>query len=352
MNFNKESKMVLAIRKKINFKSLSAKQITVILLCIAFMIAFFMPIPFISAADDGDNTMPVATLAKVFTGIGAAIQEAMAPTSPIYQACIGDSSTLMTSTVAFRNILKSIAIFWVMSIAIMRCIHNIDQGKDPFTCVIKILLEIGFAGIIILYSDVIASLFVQLGAELVNDAIASGFKPDAVEIKINLGDNSVVNAFEKICETYVGSKAGQYVFNGMMLNVTSFDALLSGISQILAKFLVYQVLIEVGIRRIFCPLAVAEIYGEGLRSPGVRYIKKFVACFIKLIIAIASGWVAASVASSIVQGVLNMDFTSAGNPFQKIAHIEGSIMQLHAINFCIIGMIFKGGQLADEIVGI
>lgn len=343
--------MELTIKNHSLLKSLSDKKIMLILLLLAFIISF-CPLPSVSAATDGDNSMPLSMMKTICSGISESISDALKKDSPIYTACIGDDAEIMQATKTFRDVLKTIAVFWVCSIAMIRCIHNIDQGKDPFSCVIKILIEIGIVGLFIIYSDKIASLCVELGIGLVDEAATAGFNPESRKVDINLGDSGVANSIEKIFDIIIGSKAGQYVFNGMMQSNLRVAYVMSTISQLLAKFLVYQVLIEVGIRRIFTPLAVADVYGEGLRSPGVRYLKKFVACFLKLIIAMAAGWVAGAAVQRVADSILSLDITSGITAIpEQINKIEGGFAQINALSFCVLGMIFKGGQLADEIVG-
>ncbi len=91
-------------------------------------------------------------------------------------------------------------------------------------------------------------------------------------------------------------------------------------------------LLEIVVRRIVAPFAIVDIYEEGLRSPGFRYIKKYLATVLKLlliviiatllpvftnIIAISSDDL---LLSTVVLGVLYMSGGAAMSATDKIAN--------------------------------
>ena len=53
---------------------------------------------------------------------------------------------------------------------------------------------------------------------------------------------------------------------------------------LVCTFLVFMAVIEIRLRQLFSPLAVAWIAFEGGRSSGARYLKKYASCFIKIAI--------------------------------------------------------------------
>ena len=56
---------------------------------------------------------------------------------------------------------------------------------------------------------------------------------------------------------------------------------------IICIFLMFSSLFEIRIRMIFAPIAVASIAHEGARGAGVRFLKKYLACYIKIAIYFA-----------------------------------------------------------------
>ncbi len=108
--------------------------------------------------------------------------------------------------------------------------------------------------------------------------------------------------------------------------------------QIAAKFLALQILIEIGLRRFFAPLAVADVYAEGLRSPGVRYFKKYLAVFLKLAVAL----LACKIGTKLTEMIPTVDSVADGFSF---------VFDVLVINFTVIGMMFKGGEIANDVMG-
>ena len=51
---------------------------------------------------------------------------------------------------------------------------------------------------------------------------------------------------------------------------------------LVCMFLIFSAIFEVKVRQIFAPVAVAAIAYEGGRSTGVRFLKKYLACFVKI----------------------------------------------------------------------
>ena len=97
------------------------------------------------------------------------------------------------------------------------------------------------------------------------------------------------------------------------------------------NWVVFAVLIELGIRYIFTPIAIADLYSEGFHSNGMRWIKKMIAC------ALTGGLVYLVMFGA---NVLKTQLTG----FHP--------MQLTAINLTMCGAFVKMRQIADEIVGV
>lgn len=89
---------------------------------------------------------------------------------------------------------------------------------------------------------------------------------------------------------------------------------------------------------IYFPLGIANIYGNGLHSPGMRYMKKYAAACISGAIMVAI-----SVAGQAIQvAILNTD---------GVSKVTGPIYSL-AVTFVVVTMMFKSQSFANDIVGV
>lgn len=109
------------------------------------------------------------------------------------------------------------------------------------------------------------------------------------------------------------------------------DAIGGTIVNLAINWVVFAILIELAIRYIFTPIAIADLYSEGFHSNGMRWIKKLLSC------CIAGGLIYISMYAA---NVLKTQLTGI-HPLQTAA-----------INLTMIGFFAKSRQIADEIVGV
>lgn len=119
-----------------------------------------------------------------------------------------------------------------------------------------------------------------------------------------------------ICSLFGG--IGGTIGGGTLLNIA-------------INWVVFAILIELGIRYTFTPIAIADLYSEGFHSNGMRWLKKMLACALTgaLIYLVMYG-----------ANVIKTQLTG----FHPI--------QLTAINLTMTGFFVKTRQIADEIVGV
>ena len=101
-------------------------------------------------------------------------------------------------------------------------------------------------------------------------------------------------------------------------------------------------MIEIGIRRAFMPMAVAEVYQDGLRSPSARYIKKYFSCFLKLAIIIVINALVGTIVSA------NTNFDGSAGPDVAL----GQTTMLVVLSLTTVGMMFRASEFANDIVGV
>lgn len=106
-----------------------------------------------------------------------------------------------------------------------------------------------------------------------------------------------------------------------------------------AMYLIFSAVFEVKIRQIFAPIAVSTISYEGTRSSAVRFLKKYLACFLKIAIYFLIACIGALLTAYFFGQVV------------KSAKEVDLIMMLLANIIAAMAMMQSGG-IADEILGI
>lgn len=334
--------------KKIN-------QTTILLIVISCLTVFFTPRPQASVGsaaaagigytivnklaaagsaiiDVAENKWATDELEDIFKGPSDTMNEAI--------KIVGDQDGVTGKTFADKNesiinLFKYIGFFIAIIIAMTRFITNVESGKDPMECVFKILVEIGIVGVFMINLSEIVDKLGQLGFYLYQEV--SGSNGMLAQSTFNKAD------LEAILDGISGNRTGKYAWSNQVHQyLAPFSILNYGIN-VIVYMAVFQVVLETGLRRLFVPLAIADIYGEGWRSSGARYLKKYFGCFLKLIVMIAT----ISVASTTVEKMMIDNFAKSLNDdsFGAIAVMVLGVYAAEAM------MMLKAGELANDVVG-
>lgn len=213
---------------------------------------------------------------------------------------------------------------------------NGELGMDYW---LKIFLYTGVAVIVVLSIDQIMQSLFDLGAYIVNEmnvAVADEFKVTVDDSY--LGPISTLPG-GKYVEEIVKANSTEPTWYQMQ-NAGEFLTLLMIVvwaPMIICIFLIYSAVFEVTVRRLFAPIAVAMIAYEGGRSSGVKYLRKYLACFVKIAIYFAI---------AILGAFLTKYFLSlpSGGMINLILGIGANIVAALAM--------MQTGGVADEIVGV
>lgn len=227
---------------------------------------------------------------------------------------------------AVEATMKTVGMGWMLVIAMGHLFSNLEKGMEAQEATYRILIEICIAGVIILNLDKLISLVVQVGQVLVASFDYSGSDSDK---------EALVDAY---LEDMVGKSSGGFIWWVKSVAWLVLPWFLTWVVTIIAYVIMIEVAVELFVRRLLCPLAVADIYQEGLRSPGARFIKKIFALFIKL------------VAVLLIAALVTALMTQVNND-----NVEGNgiayTLELLALNTVAVISMFKVGSIADEVVG-
>lgn len=227
------------------------------------------------------------------------------------------------------NAVKVVSGFIVVLLALGRYFQSIEKGKDAAEGLYETFGEIFLVGLFMINIDKILEWLVMFGEWFIDVALSLTQTPAIPEI--NLAD-------------ILGEDTGGAFWWITAVAILLIPWILSFGLQLVAQWISFSLLIEVGIRKAFSPIAVCEIYGEGLRSPGVRYLKRFLATFLKIAIAIVTCYLGSVLTGiTLSDNIIHADSLWDGFQF---------IFRILAINFTVLGVIMKGGEYANDIVGI
>lgn len=110
----------------------------------------------------------------------------------------------------------------------------------------------------------------------------------------------------------------------------------SGIISFVISLTVYAIAIDIGVRFVFTPLAVADLFSERFRSTGIKWMK--------------------SLAAAALQGVIIYVIVIVGTQLREILESGALIPGFSPVTSCIInltmlGLFVKSGNIAREVIG-
>ena len=224
--------------------------------------------------------------------------------------------------------LQALGIAMLLAYAIAHMLESIEQGKDTLEAATKFFLELCFGAVVILNVNVLLDLLANIGTLIAN--VFSGILFSGTDSLVNR--STVLDVLRSVTGKDHGGFWEWQLGCAIELII---PYALNFITKVAASFAILSILIELAIRKIFAPLAVVNIYNEGLRSPGIRYFKKYFATALKL---------ALCVAISLLTTILILLCIDAKGNLLLIVII--------AIQFSGVGLMFKGGDITNDVIGV
>lgn len=171
-----------------------------------------------------------------------------------------------------------------------------------------------------------------------------------------------IPGFEYLGAVVEGDGAGQtgehYLPEQNMVKYLDMFMYVAYLPMLVALFLMYSAIFELKIRQILAPMAVATISYEGARGSGVHFLKKYLACFLKIAIYFLVAWIGYCLSMYFYKRILNNDNIDTANLEDKregaadigAPGVMDAIMMLLSNVVCAMAMMQTGG-IADEVVG-
>ncbi len=196
--------------------------------------------------------------------------------------------------------------------------QRISDGHDPVEQWLVALVKMGLGLAIIFNADKIVSAVCYIGFYL-GSQVTSNYESETYSAEILYKELNVKKGFTGLIEgtiTLMIPYAISYIIN------------------IAAQFMIISTMLEIGIRRVFVPIPICDVYSEGLRSPGIRYLKKLLAAILKLVLAYFILQLGNHLLVVLARG---KDTTIIGVVVAKVSTI---------------GLMFKTGEYANDILSI
>lgn len=119
------------------------------------------------------------------------------------------------------------------------------------------------------------------------------------------------------------------------------------ISNVLIYVVLLSTILELALRKIFMPLAILDIYRDGLRSRGMMYVKKIIAIFLKIGVAI----VTVGISNKLMEWSGEALIEGAADPLASFGGAMAYVLFITAVGVMQITMIMQGGAIANDAVG-
>ena len=116
----------------------------------------------------------------------------------------------------------------------------------------------------------------------------------------------------------------------------AFTEVLSRLMNCITDGVIYGIAIRMVLRRMFAPIAIADMASEGFRSHGVRYLKRYAAYYLQ---------------EAIILFTCATYFIISGVVIEASNNLMGMIWLQLALQGAMVGIVTTSGQMAEEILG-
>lgn len=157
--------------------------------------------------------------------------------------------------------------------------------------------------------------------------------------------------FTRVSENYHAEQY-HYSYYHLAINIAFanfFSFLVKGVIWIVVKIGAYSLLIEFVLRKTFMPIAFLGFMEEGMRSPGLRYLKRYIGMYFRIMIYLVAFAIADYMSASEITTMVFEVTTETESPTSSF------------FGYCLSTIIFacaassfsrKGAKLVDEILGV
>ena len=245
-----------------------------------------------------------------------------------------------------RDITSMVGATLVIIYGAVQFLNLIERSDDSMEGLMRILLTIVVGILLVIYIGDITSAIEDLGG-FTYRLIAESLKNvmDKGGYIVTTPGNSISADGFNLQDTVMGSepRSSQSLYAMLTGGVAK---IIGSVLMLFSFFIIvsaaYGILFELVLRKVFAPIAVADVVSEGSRSPGVKFMKNYFGCYIRMAMfaaVIIIGWASTEWALHNPQQALSMNSAM------------GAIGVVSCIRFAMKALINASGQLSREIMG-
>lgn len=270
----------------------------------------------------------------------------------LFEKALDPSGTNIHFTDIVKGLISALGVTAVIVYYLGSLIKGDQTGEYSQEFWFKTASQLAIALIcVISISEIMEAIF-NLGGILI-DAMIKGTGGDQFVLKdMDSNKQKIISMMSQIpglehIPDAIGENAKETI-NHYQLQQTdkmlTYMEYISWFPMVIAVFLMYSAIFEIKLRELFAPYAISQLVSDSQRNSGVRYLKKYGACFLK--IAIYFG--IAFIGMQLTQYFYNAAITDFDAEKDQIS-LKFIFMLMSNV---VAGMaMMQTGGLADEIVG-
>lgn len=351
--------------KQLSLRSIVRKHYWLfILLGMTAAVGLYNLIPAVYAVDDYETT--IDSFNSFLKGIGPTMFFMMEKVYTSFASFLNEDGL----TTAVSGFVTGIAAFLIMLYTCINVIKETQRGEIDMNYWFKIFASTAVAVLVVTSTNTIMNSLYDLGdlaITQVGTSLESHFAeggagseseyvlPTSEGSFVDVDDPEVVNKFISALQQIPGAEDANIILGDdrelsetlhyKMQNVAKLLKLLNYavmLPALLAAILVFMGIFEIKIRQMFAPIAVASIANDGARSSGVRFLKKYVGCFMKIAV-----YYAIAAIGVMLTYFFYRQFIASTDASQDL--VLFAMMIFSNIAACM--AMLQSGSLGDEIVG-
>ena len=240
----------------------------------------------------------------------------------------------------FSTIISGIAVAITIAFGCANLIQMSEDRNLSETALSRELAKLLFGIWFIFNYKYFTLLIIRIGTLITQELLTDDFTSNRSQIVYRMICQSIVSVIDtkgNIFDSLSPSAAGIYnigagIGNALSQGMTFISSFIGGgFIQLASSMTVYVVAIEIAVRYLFTPIAIADLYSEKFRSTGFMWLKKLLACS--------------------MQGAILFAIIFAADALKKSIS-SADVITVTAINLTMIGMFVKSRQIANDIIGV
>lgn len=260
--------------------------------------------------------------------------------SGFYDAMVGSDTSIGNVVLGLT---KGFAAALLMLYTYISIVRSYERGEANLDMFYRVLLKLVLSFFVIAYLNDILEAIQDLGyylVQIINNASIDALGSVDETTLEKIYDDSLWNSLS----FGAGGESSYWEAQSNVLEMQSLYNPILSLLNLAIKTVSYSFFIELALRKAFMPIAMVMIMEDGPRSPGIRYLKKYFAIYLKMMFCILA--VTASYA-------LTMTTVNAmGDGFTEYVSTGFSFLyDSFATKAAALVFIRQGSMLADEILG-